>query len=46
MSKIKVPKFNSLSELDAWVRSQGARNVERKERKVERKRLKKLIRGG
>ena len=45
MSKIKVPKFNSLYDLDVWVRAQEQNSFDRKERKAERRRLKKL-RGG
>ena len=45
MSKTKVPKFNSLYALDAWARAQKKNSFDRKERKAERRRLKKL-RGG
>jgi len=42
MSKTKVPKFNSLEELSAWVQKQERNSFDRKERKIERKRIKKL----
>ena len=42
MAKTKVPKFNTLRELKAWSRAQKRNSFDRKERKVERKRIKKL----
>ena len=42
-AKKKVPKFKKLDRLDAWVRAQEKNSFDRKEKKSERKRLK---RGG
>jgi len=46
MSKTKVPKFNSLEKLDAWAKKQKRNSFDRKEKKIERKRIKKMIKGG
>ena len=37
----KIPKFKSLDKLDAWVRVQKKNSYDRKEKKTERRRLKK-----
>lgn len=44
--KVKIPKFHSLEKLDAWAKKQKRDSFDRKEKKVERKRIKKALKGG